>query len=312
MGKFIIAGITQIETIIKVERIPIAFHAFTGETNTIYTAAGGDAFNCSLALEWLGDRVEFMTVVAESQNLGIFNPPGREVTLSTNYVLPVMKETPMEVRFFDPSRKQQKFEDLKDIREAKYDMSLVKPIIKDCDMVVLSNANFCRPFIDLAKENQKVLAVKIHNFTAEKEKYNQDFLKNADILYFSDNSVEIDPQDFVNEMKDRYDPEIILMGIGEQGVILYDKKRNINAKHKPVETKQVVNTAGAGNALFACFLHYYQKTKDPSLSIRKALLFSANKIGYMGTSNGFMTEEQLEQWEKVIFDPRDTDQWKTK
>ena len=95
MGKFIIAGITQIETIIKVDRIPIAYRSFTGKPDTIYTAAGGDAYNCSLALEWLGDKVEFMTVVSETQNLGIFNPPGREVTLSTEYVLPVMKETPM-------------------------------------------------------------------------------------------------------------------------------------------------------------------------------------------------------------------------
>jgi ribokinase len=39
--------------------------------------------------------------------------------------------------------------------------------------------------------------------------------------------------------------------------------------------------------------------------MHKALLFTANKIGYMGTSNGFMTEEQLEQWESLIFDPND-------
>ena len=309
MGKFIIAGITQIETIIKVDRIPIAYHPFTGKPDTIYTAAGGDAYNCSLALEWLGDKVKFMTVVSETQNLGIFNPPGREVTLSTEYVLPVMKETPMEVLLFDRDRKQQKFEDLKDIRVAQFDMTLVTPVIDGCDAIVLSNANFCRPFIQLAKDNGKLLAVKIHNYDPDKEVYNEDFLRNADILYFSDNTVDIDAQDFVNEMKEKYDPEIIIMGIGERGVILYDKKRNINARHKPVGTKQVENTAGAGNALFACFLHYYLKTQDPSLSIRKALLFSANKIGYIGTSNGFMTEEQLETWEKLIFDPGDTERW---
>ncbi len=309
MGNFIIAGITQIETIIKVDKIPIAYRPFTGRPDTIYTAAGGDAFNCSLALKWLGDEVEFMTVVGEGQNLGMFNPPGREVTLPTENVLPIMKETPMEVLLFDNTRKQQKFEDLKDIREVQYDMARVEPLIRDCDMVVISNANFCRPFIPLAKDNGKQLAVKIHNYKTEKEVYNEDFLKNADILYFSDNSVEIDPQDFVNEMKDRYDPEIIIMGIGEQGVIQYDKKRNINAKHKPVGTKKVENTAGAGNALFACFLHYYLKTGDPSLAIRKGLLFSANKIGYIGTSNGFMTEEQLETWEKLIFDPGNHAQW---
>ena len=309
MSRFIIAGITQIETIVKVAKIPIDYRAFTGVTDTIYTDAGGDAFNLSLALEWLGDDVEFMTVVGERQSLGIFNPPGRKVTLSTSYVLPVMKETPMEVVFFDKDRRQQKFEDLKDIRDVRFDMSLVRPIMRDFDMVVLSNANFCRPFVPLAKEQSKDIAVKIHNYTRDKEIYNEDFLNNADILYFDDNAIEEDPFDFVSEMAEKYDPQIILLGQGEKGVILYDRDRNIKVHHNSVSTGHVENTAGAGNALFACFLHYFLKTHDPSLAIHMGLLFSANKVGYIGTSNGFMTEEQLESWNRLIWDPTNTSKW---
>jgi ribokinase len=74
--------------------------------------------------------------------------------------------------------------------------------------------------------------------------------------------------------------------------------------YDPIRTGRVVNTAGAGNALFACYLHYYQKGFSAVEAIHKALLFTSNKIGYMGTSNGFMTENQLEQWDKLIWDPR--------
>ena len=164
MSNIVIAGITQIESIVKVKEIPIAYAPFTPAPDTIFTAPGGDAFNMSLAMSWLGDRVEFMTVVGKDQNMGIFNPPNREVTLSTTYVLPIMKETPMEILLFDRTRKQQVFEDLKDIRDAKYDMMLIDPLVEDCDMMVLSNVNFCRPFITRAVDHNKKLAVKIPVF----------------------------------------------------------------------------------------------------------------------------------------------------
>jgi ribokinase len=210
----------------------------------------------------------------------------------------------MEVLLYDARRKAQRFEDLKDIRDAQYDMMLVDPLVPECDMMVLSNVNFCRPFISRAIDYKKKLAVKIHNFKRDKEIYNEDFLKNANIIFFNDNSIEEDPYDFVKEMSDKYDPEIIILGQGDKGVMIYDKAKEYTAHYDAVNTRQIVNTAGAGNALFACFLHYYLKTADSKLAIHKASLFASNKIGYMGTSNGFMTEEQLEQWDNLIWNPR--------
>lgn len=304
MANFIVAGITQMETIIKVESFPIKYAPFTEAHDTIYTAAGGDAFNVSLALKSLGNEVKFMTVVGKDQNMSAFNPPDRQITLPTEYVLPVLKETPAEIFFYDNKRKQQVFEDLKDIRNAEYDMTLVTPVMKDTDMVVLSNANFCRPFIELAKQNQKKLAVKIHQFNKEKEIYNKDFLSNANILYFSDNTIDEDPQEFAKQISDKYSTDIVIIGLDEGGLILFDRERKLNLKYNAVKTKDVVNGAGAGNASFACFLHYYMKVKDSTQAIRMALLFSAHKIGFMGTSYGFMSEQQMQQWESLIFDRR--------
>lgn len=304
MANFIVAGITQMETIIKVDSFPIKYVPFTEAHDTIYMAAGGDAFNVSLALKSLGNEIKFMTVVGKDQNMNAFNPPDRRITLPTEHVLPVLKETPAEIFFYDNKRKQQVFEDLKDIRNAEYDMSLVEPVVKDVDMIVLSNANFCRPFIEVAEKHKKKLAVKIHQFNKEKEIYNQDFLSNANILYFSDNTIEEDPQEFAKSIAEKYNTDIIIVGLDEGGLVLYDREKKLNVKYNPVKTKDVVNGAGAGNAAFACFLHYYLKVKDSSQAIRMALLFSAHKIGYMGTSYGFMSEEQMQQWESLIFDRR--------
>ncbi len=306
MFNYIVAGITQLETIIKVNHIPIEFHPNTSVHDAIHTSAGGDAFNISLALKWLGDEVRFMTVVGERQDLSIFNPSDREVTLDTSFVMPVMKESPIEVLFYDDRRKQQSFEDLKDIRDAEYRMEMVEPIADEADMFVLSNANFCRPFIEMAKAHNKKLAVKIHNFRRDKEKYNTDFLENANILYFSDNSINEDSFSFVQDIAERYNPDVIILGEEDQGVILYDRYREIKVHYDPVKSVKIVNTAGSGNAFFACFLHYFMKTEDPKMAVHKALLFASHKIGYMGTSNGFMTEAQLDHWDELVWNPRGT------
>ena len=305
MSKFIVAGITQIETLVRVSGLPIDDTPLVSRPNSIFTAPGGDAYNESLALTWLGNEVTFMSVVGKDQDLRLLNPPGREVTLSTDYILPVLIDTPTEVILYDKDRNQQIFEDRKDLRDARYDMHLAEPLIPDTDMVVLSNANFCRPFIPLAKEHGKRIAAKIHDFPREKEGYNTDFLENASILYFSDSSIAEEPHVFIRRIADEHNPDIIILGQGAKGVMLYDREKNIEVHYNTVTTNYVVNTAGAGNALFACFLHYYQETGDSIRAIKNALLFASYKIGFMGTSNGFMTQAQLEQWRRLIWGIRD-------
>ena len=301
MSNFLVAGVTQIETIVRVDKIPVSYSPLTSCIDSIFTAMGGDAYNESLALKWLGDDVTFMSIVGRNQDLGLINPPDRKITLSTEYIVPQMKETPTEVVLYDKERKQQIFEDIKDLRENVYDMSMVTPIIGTCDMLVLANANFCRPFAKMAAEYKKPIAVNIRNYNPEKEKYNTDFLEPAKVLYFSDDTLREDPYDFIQRMSDTYGTEIIILGQGSEGLILFDKTKDLRVHYKTVKTNEVVNTIGAGNALFACFLHYYMETGDSVNAIKNALLFASYKIGYMGTSNGFMTTEQMEQWRNLIW-----------
>ena len=122
MSKFLVAGVTQIETIVRVDKIPVSYAPLTSVNNSIFTAMGGDAYNESLALKWLGDDVCFMSIVGRNLDLGMINPPDRKITLSTEYIVPQMNETPTEVVLYDKDRKQQIFEDIKDLRDAEYDI----------------------------------------------------------------------------------------------------------------------------------------------------------------------------------------------
>ncbi len=301
MGKFLVAGVVQRETIVKVDNIPIGYMGITERPNTIFTSTGGDAYNESLALKWLGNSGDLMSMVGEGESMDLVNPPGCEVELVTDYVLPRLADTPIAVLFYDENRKQQIFEDIKNLGDVPYDLALFRERAKRAEMLVVSDANFCRPLIGIGKELRKPIAVNIREYTEEKAYFNEDFLKGGDILYISDDRLVGDPYEFVKLLAAKYRPQIIILGQGAAGLILYDKNKNIIAHYNTVKTHKTVNTVGAGNALFSCFLHFYNKTKDSVFAVKNAMLFASYKIGFMGTSSGFMTEEEISLWRNLIW-----------
>ncbi len=296
MGNFFVAGVTQIETIVKVKEVPIVYQPLTEAVGSIYAEVGGDAYNETLALLSLGNKVTFVSHVGRDQEVGVFNPHHADIMIPTKHIIKDLSETPTSVMLFDEHRNQQIFEDIKDLRSAKSNLAETAPLMEAADMVVLANANFCRPFAEAAKKMGKKVAVNIRCYNKRKEKYNEDFFNAADILYLSDDTIKEDPRDFVRKISAKYDIDIVIMGQGKEGCVLYDRTSSMDAHFNSVSTGQVVNTAGAGNALFSCFLHYYLETGDSTLAIKNALLFASYKIGFMGTSEGFLSPAQVKEW----------------
>ena len=98
MGKFVVAGITQVETIVRVNKVPIEYAPLTTEINSIYTGLGGDAYNERVALRALGDEVEFMSIIGRDKSVEDLNPPGTNIELSTKYVVQMMEEVLLAVQ----------------------------------------------------------------------------------------------------------------------------------------------------------------------------------------------------------------------
>ena len=263
MSKFVVAGIVQQETIVKVDKVPVKYQPVTDIFNSIHTSIGGDAYNEAIALTWLGDEVAFCAMIGKNDKPEIINPAATEVTLHTDYVLCKTDATPAAVILYDSERKQQIFEDIKNLRECKYDLGLFKNALSGSDMVILANTNFCRPMLKASLEAGKKIAVNIRNFKYSTERYNEEYLESANILYLSDDYLNEDPYQFAKYIAEKYQPEILILGQGAQGLLMYSKDLGTYVQYKPVKTNEIVNTVGAGNALFSCFLHYYNKTSDP-------------------------------------------------
>jgi len=74
---------------------------------------------------------------------------------------------------------------------------------------------------------------------------------------------------------------------------MYVREENGIKQYPAVKTRDIVNTIGAGDALFSSFIYFYNKTKDPYYAVEKAIIFASYKIGENGAAQGFLSEEEL-------------------
>ena len=68
-----------------------------------------------------------------------------------------------------------------------------------------------------------------------------------------------------------------------------------------VKTKEVINTVGAGDALFSAFIHFYAKGMEEKECLKRAQIFASLKIAHNGASLGFEKEEEIERWYEELY-----------
>ena len=209
---------------------------------------------------------------------------------------PKLRHTPSSVVLYDPEGKRQIYCDLKDIQETDY--AFDASVLEGIDLVAACNINFNRPLLPLAKEAGKVVATDVHVLSDIHDEYNREFMEYADILFLSDEAVGDGYRAFMEKIADAYSCRIIVMGRGARGAAMYLRETGQITDMPAVSAGTVVNTVGAGDALFSAFLHYYAKGLAPLDALRRAQIFAAHKITVNGASNGFVSEQTVEEWAK--------------
>lgn len=301
MNKVVIAGMVNLESSVRVPSLPVSFTPILYSSYDINSGVSGGAYNVGKAMSILGDDVRLVSIVGSGKSSWLVKEQLKEDEINDEYISYRLKETPQSVILYDHSGTRQIFCDLKELQEVEYDKKTFLKAIDDVEMVIFQNSNFCRPFLELSRAAGKTIAANVHALNYLHDKYNTDFMKYADILFLSDDLLQTDPYAFIMEIKEQFRNEIIVLGCGEKGALLYVKKDNFIGQFPAVKTREIVNILGAGDALYSAFLHFYQKTGNPYYSIKNAILFSSYKIGTAGSANGFMTEAQLEQYYPIIW-----------
>lgn len=295
MSKILVSGLINVETTVKIPNFPLEYNPIHYSFFGVNSGVSGVGMNISKALTVLGDSVNMLSMVGKDFEGGRAISTLRNLGVNTDFVENKLEKTPQSVVLYDENGRRQIHCDLKDIQDTSYDESLFKEAMNGCSTIILCNINFSRPFLKIAREQGKIVATDVHVLSNIHDEYNRDFMKYANILFLSDENINEPVEDFVKKISEEYDNEIIVVGLGAKGALLYVKEDNFIGKFKAINTRTIVNTIGAGDSLFSSFIHYYDKTKNPYESLQKAILFASYKIGVAGAADGFATEEQLEE-----------------
>jgi ribokinase len=289
----LVSGLINIETTLKIESFPLHYNAVNYPFNGINTTVSGVGYNISKALTTLGDGVVMLSMIGNDQLgdmvLNTFKMDG----IDTTYILRHIESTPQSIIIYDNTGQRQIHVDLKTIQETPYPLAAFERAMDAVDAVVLCNINYSRPMLHLAKQAGKLIATDVHEITELNDPYNQDFMQMADILFMSGTSLHISPIEWITALQNRFNPEVIVVSMGADGAWLaaHDTKEIF---HLPaVKTRPIVNTIGAGDALFSAFLHFYLEHRHAIAALENAMVFASYKIGDRSAASGFLTDAAL-------------------
>jgi len=293
MKKVVLSGLINIENTVSIGDFPIEYSPIDYRFFGIESTVSGVGYNVSKALKTLGTDVEILSLIGNDFFKSVVESELKKENLSTRNILNIISKTPQSTILYDLDGKRKIYLDLKDIQDTEYPAEKAIDAIEKADLVIPCNINFSRPILRKAKQMGKQIATDVHVVNNVKDEYNAEFMKNANILFLSNENIRGNEEKFVYELVKEYDNEIIVVGMGKEGALLYTREVGFVEKFESVQTRPVVSTIGAGDSLFSAFIHYYLKGESPKEAIKNAIVFASYKIGEKGGANGFLSEARL-------------------
>ena len=290
----LVSGLVNTETTVPVGGFPVLYFPICYPFFGVNTNVSGVAFNICKALKTLGDEVRLTSMIGRDFPGAYIRRELEAISVSTEHIRSSLRQTPNSVVFYDPEGKRQIYCDLKDIQETGYGFD--PEILEGIDLVAACNINFNRPLLRLAREAGKRIATDVHVLSDIYDGYNRDFLECADILFLSDEGIQGSFRDFLTALAHTYPCQIIVLGRGEKGAAMYLRDEDRILEMPSVQTGPVVNTVGAGDALFSAFIHFEAKGYPPEEALYLAQVFASQKIAVPGGANGFRREEEILSW----------------
>lgn len=304
MSSIVVSGLVNVETTLNIGQFPVQYSPIEYKFFGLHSNVAGVAYNVAKALVTLENNVELLSMLGTDGEGKVARDGLKEAGINEKYILSSLKETPTSLILFDDEGKRKIYCDLKDIQESNYPMENAETILEKCDLVVACNCNFNRPLLKLAKEKGKIIATDVHVLSDLNDAYNKDFMQYGDIVFLSDEIIVSENKnvwDFLRKMYGMYAPKVIVLGRGSKGALMYMGEQDEFVELPAVKTNEVVNTVGAGDALFSAFVHYYAKGLEPAECLKRAQIFASLKIAYNGASLGFSSEKEIERWYEEIY-----------
>lgn len=293
MSKILVCGLVNMETTASVDSFPIEYRPVDYRFFGVTSNPAGVGFNISLAFKTLGDEVSLCSFTGDDCAGALVRKSLGDNGISSDFILNKNKSTAQSVILYDKEGRRNIICDLADNQELSYDEEVFAKALEDTDIACMCNINYSAKLLDVVKEKGVTIATDVHCLSDIYDEYNARFMRKADILFLSNENFIGKEQEFVTALTSVYSPSVVVVGMGSKGALLFEREDNTFTLVPSVYTRKVVNTVGAGDSLFASFVHFYVKTRNVLDALQKAVYFASYKIGVNGAGKGFLSEAEL-------------------
>ncbi|TDE20824.1 carbohydrate kinase family protein [Actinomadura sp. 6K520] len=173
-----------------------------------------------------------------------------------------------------------------------YPFDVLRERARGAGLLVLTTARFVRPLVAPAAALGVPIAVDLHLISDPDDRYARPWLEHARIVFCSHERLR-DPRAWPAALFARYGHcEMVGIGLGAGGALLALRDGTL-VRVAAAPPPRVVNTSGAGDALFATFLAEWGRGGDHVAALQCAVLHAGWKIGHRLPAVVSLTAERL-------------------
>jgi sugar/nucleoside kinase (ribokinase family) len=290
-SKIVVAGVTSLYMAAGVQEYPLAYEP-TRTPLWMRSGVTGAAGHIAKVLRTLGNDVRLCTLAGnDAAGLTIRSELQGHRLLGQGVI--DRGATSLGIVLVSPDGRRMGFPYLAAVSAVEYPVDVFRREAEGADLAVLTNARFVRPLIQHAERLDVPIAVDAHLISDVDDDYNRPWLEVADIVFCSHEKLPCAPTEWVARMFAQYPGcSIAAVGRGANGCLLGMRDGTL-VQTAGIAPRGVVSTAGAGDALFASFLHGWLATGNPVSALEAAVLHAGWKVGDMLPGASSLTEAEL-------------------
>jgi sugar/nucleoside kinase (ribokinase family) len=175
------------------------------------------------------------------------------------------------------------------------DLEICRSVMEGAKFAHFSIPNWHRQLLPVAKELGLIIACDIQDITSPDDSYRQDFIEQADILFFSAGNFE-DPSPLMASFHQAKPEQIVIVGMGAKGCALGTSK-GVDFFPAVDLAGPVIDTNGAGDSLAAGFLASYMLDgRTLTESIWRGQIAARHACTLRASSSELVTRQRLDSY----------------
>lgn len=276
-SRIVVVGVSSLYLTMPVEQFPIPYQPKL-KPPWMHVGVGGVGAHVARILRSLGDDVDLCTVVGDDAAGAAIHRELRRHGLDGPGVV-TGPGSSLGVVLVDADGRRAGRPYLSPVDAVAYPADAFAKSAVGADLAVVTNTVFARALLPHAIDHKIPIAVDVHLVGDLEDPHDQPWLEAADVLFCSHESLPCPPEQWITRVFARYPGcAIVAVGCGVDGCVLGTRDGCL-LRAGAIAPRGVVNTTGAGDSLFASFLHAWLAEGNAADALAQAVVYAGWKIG---------------------------------